>query len=146
MTHSYDVTLKKRSGFTIVEVLVVILLISLLAVFVVPQYLDRMEGGRRNAAQAQIALVEQHLSVFFVDCGRYPTQVEGLQALRTAPPGLADKWKGPYGKESHLIDPWGNSFAYFQPGKENPQSFDIVSYGKDGQEGGDGDAEDIYND
>jgi len=133
-------------GFTIVEVLVVILLISLLAVFVVPQYLDRLEGGKREAARAQVALVEQHLNAFLLDCGRYPEQSEGLEALRTAPAGVVDKWRGPYGKASHLIDPWGNAMQYFKPGKVNPNSFDIVCYGKDGQPGGEGDNADIYND
>lgn len=135
-----------NAGFTIIEVLVVILLISLLAVFMVPRYLEKAEAGKRTAAQAQIAVVEQHLSAFMMDCGRYPSQSEGLEALRNAPPGLAEKWKGPYGKQSDLIDPWGNSFIYIRPGEKNPNSFDIVCCGSDGQRGGEGGNADMYND
>ena len=133
-----------EKGFTIVEVLVVILLISILAVFVVPQYLNRVEGAKRKATRSQIALLEQHVNAFLMDCGRYPDQAEGLQALRTAPAGLAGKWRGAYAKESQLIDPWGNAFIYVKPGNKNPSGFDIVSYGSDGQSGPEGD--DIFND
>ena len=136
----------KSNGFTIIEVLVVIMLIGILAVFVVPRYLELAEEAKWNAAKPKIALLEQHLSMFMVNCGRYPTQAEGLDALRTAPAGLSDKWKGPYGKESNLLDPWGNRFEYFKPGQKNPNKFDIVSYGQDGQTGGEGFDADIFND
>jgi general secretion pathway protein G len=133
-------------GFTIVEVLVVILLISMLAVFIVPQYLNRVEGAKHKAAKAQIAKIELSLGAFLMDCGRYPEQSEGLQALLTCPSGLNDRWKGPYCKESQLLDPWGRPFQYIKPGVKTPSSFDIISYGTDGQPGGEGDNQDIYND
>ena len=138
--------LSRRNGFTIVEVLVVILLISLLAVLLVPRFIETVPEAKRKIAKAQIATVEQLLSQFMIHCGRYPTQAEGLNALRTAPAGLGEKWKGPYGKESDLKDPWGNPFAYKKPGSKNPNSFDIISYGTDGQQGGEGDNADIFND
>jgi len=136
----------KIHGFTIVEVLVVVLLISLLAVLLVPKFIGSVPAAQRKIAKAQIATIEQLLSGFLMNCGRYPNQVEGLKALRTAPAGLTDKWKGPYGKESDLIDPWGNPFDYKNPGTKNPTSYDIISYGADGKPGGEGDSEDIYND
>jgi len=136
----------KKYGFTIVEVLVVVLLISLLAVLLVPKFIGSVPTAQRKIAKAQIATIEQLLSGFLLSCGRYPTQVEGLQALLTAPTGLSDKWKGPYGKESDLKDPWGNPFDYKNPGTKNPTSYDIISYGMDGKPGGDGDNADIYND
>jgi general secretion pathway protein G len=137
----------KRNGFhqkafTIIEVLVVILLISLLAVFMVPRYLDRVEGAKCKTAKSQIALLEQDISAFYMDCGKYPAQ---LQELRTAPPSLSGKWHGPYGKESSLVDPWGNQFKYVFPGTQNPNSFDITCFGSDGQAGGEGYAADITN-
>ena len=136
----------KTNGFTIIEILVVIMLIGILAVFTVPRFLGVAEEGKWNAAKPKMALLEQDLSMFMVNCGRYPTQAEGLKALRTAPPGLAGKWKGPYGKESDLDDPWDNQFEYFMPGQKNPNTYDIVSYGQDGQPGGEGNDADIFND
>jgi len=130
-------------GFTIIEVLVVILLISVLAVFMVPRYLDRVEGAKYKAAKSQIALLEQNLSAYYMDCGSYPAD---LAALRSAPASLTGKWHGPYGKESDFVDPWGNAFKYVFPGTKNPSSFDIVCYGSDGQPGGDEYAADITND
>ena len=112
----------------------------------VPRYLERAETAKRSAAKAQIAILEQHLGAFMMDCGRYPSQSEGLSVLRTAPSGLTDKWKGPYGKESDLTDPWGNPFKYVMSGTKNPNAFDIISYGKDLQQGGEGENADIYND
>lgn len=142
----HDTAGQRREGFTIIEVLVVILLISLMAVLVVPQYLGRAEEAKRHVAVSQIAQLESHVQAFFWDCGRYPEQGEGLKALRNPPANLAEKWRGPYCKESLLIDPWGNPFVYIKPGQKNPNSFDIVSYAADGKPGGDGNNQDIYND
>jgi general secretion pathway protein G len=135
-----------RGGFTIIEILVVILLISLLAGLIVPKFINRIEPAKQKIAKTQIAKIESTLSGFLLDCGRYPDQSEGLKALVTCPPGLSDRWKGPYCKESELLDPWGKPFQYAKPGSKNPTSFDIFSYGTDGQPGGDGDNQDIYND
>ncbi len=140
-----DANVKTR-GFTIIEILVVIILISILAALIVPRYLERAEQAKRLATKASIARIEQHLGAFYTDCSRYPTPSEGLSALRSAPPGLGDKWKGPYGGESDLIDPWGNQYVYQKPGKKNPNRYDIISYGADGQPGGEGDNADITND
>ncbi len=135
-----------KKGFTIIEVLVVILLISLLAAFIVPQYIGKAEAAKPKIAKAGIAMLELHLSAFMLDCGRYPQPSEWPTALRSPPPGLVEKWKGPYGKESHLLDPWSHPYQYVLPGKKNPQGFDIVSYGADGKPGGEAENADIYND
>ena len=131
-------------GFTLVEVLAVIMLIGLLAVFIVPQILQRVNPAKQSVARAQIANLEQILALFEQDCGRYPDQSEGLQALVQVPPALA-KWKGPYCKDKQLTDPWGNGYQYQRPGTRNVE-YDIYSLGADGQAGGDGMAADIYND
>ena len=134
----------EQNGFTIVEVLVVILLIGLLAVFVVPPYINRAEKAKHDITKTRIAIIENSLGAFNLDCGRYPTQAEGLGALITAPQGLAGKWKGPYCKESQLKDPWNNPLQYARPGTKN-SSFDLFSYGRDGQSGGEEEDADVYN-
>ena len=133
-----------RNAFTLVEILAVIVLISLLAAFVVPRYFDSVEKARPNLARAMIAQLDNHLAMFFQDCGRYPTQGEGLDALVTAPQGLTGKWTKPYCKASDLTDPWGNPFAYVTPGKNN-STYDVISYGRDGQAGGEGFDADMDN-
>ena len=130
-------------AFTLVEVLAVIMLIGLLAVFIVPQILQKVNPAKQSVATSQIANLEQILSLFEQDCGRYPDQSEGLQALVQGPPSLP-KWKGPYCSEKQLIDPWGNPYQYQRPGARNAE-YDIYTLGADGQTGGDGMAADIYN-
>lgn len=134
----------KHNGFTIVEILVVILLIGLLAVFVVPPYIGRSEKAKHDIAKSRIAIIENSLGAFNLDCGRYPNVAEGLESLLKEPQGLADKWKGPYCKESQLLDSWGNPLVYIRPGTTGSQ-FDIISYGRDGKSGGEGEDADIVN-
>jgi len=128
-----------------VEVLVVILLISLLAVFMVPRFMEQTKTAKWDMVKPKIAILEQDLNLFYLHCDRYPTQSEGLQALRSLPSGLTDKWRGPYGKKDDLKDPWGKDFVYIIPGKNNPNGYDIISYGQDGQQGGEGQNADITN-
>ena len=104
------------------------------------------KGNQRVRAKASMAMIEVALETFELDCGRYPDDAEGLEALIYAPAKLGQTWKGPYLKQSELTDPWGNPFVYVADGEHNPGSFDLVSYGADGQEGGDGDDEDLVND
>ena len=141
----YSSTVGRHGGFTIVEVLVVILLIGLLAVFIVPPYINRAEQARRDLVRPQMAILENALAMFYRDCGRYPEQAEKVDVLVTSPQGLVGKWKGPYCKESQLLDPWGNPFVYQRPGTKN-RTYDLISYGKDGQQAGEGENADIYND
>ena len=135
----------KNRGFTIVELLVVILIISMLAVFVAPRMFKGLGKARREIARAKMANIESALGTFYYHCGRYPDDSEGLDALLIPPPDLEEKWNGPYLKRSDLLDPWDNLYIYVAEGQINPGSFDLISFGADGQEGGEGDNEDIYN-
>jgi general secretion pathway protein G len=138
---------RTRKGFTLIELLVVILIISMLAGFVAPNILSRLGKAKKDLAKPRMAIIENALSRFQLDCGRLPTESEGgLEALLVAPQDLTEKWSGPYLKRSQLLDPWGNPYLYISEGQYNPGSFDLVSYGADGQEGGEGDNEDIVND
>jgi len=136
----------KDQGFTIMELLIVILIISMIAVFVAPRMFKGLGKAKRDIAKAKMAIIESALGRFYIDCGRYPTDSEGLEALIVAPADLEEKWNGPYLKRSELLDPWKNPYEYREEGEVNPGSFDLISYGADGQEGGEGDNEDIYND
>ncbi|MHC4616715.1 MAG: type II secretion system major pseudopilin GspG [Planctomycetota bacterium] len=136
----------KDRGFTIVELLVVILIISMLAAFVAPRMFSGLGKAKRDIAKAKMANIEGALLKFYTDCERYPDQSEGLEVLVVAPADVEDKWNGPYLKQSELLDPWKNPYLYVEEGEINPGSFDLISYGADGQEGGEGDDEDIYND
>jgi general secretion pathway protein G len=136
---------KTDKGFTIVELLVVIVIISLLAVFVAPKMLTKVGRAKRDLAAPQIALVEGAIQSFALNCDRLPVD---LYELLEEPADLegTNKWSGPYLKRKQIIDPWGNEFQYFEEGMINPGSFDIISIGADGEEGGEGDNADIYND
>jgi general secretion pathway protein G len=129
-----------RSGFTLVELLVVMIIIGLLAALVGPRFIRQEEKAKIKATKAQIELFGTALDTFRLDVGRYPRPEEGLEALRTKPGGL-ERWDGPYLKKELPLDPWGNAYVYKSPGEHGP--FDIVSYGADGAPGGEGDNRDI---
>jgi general secretion pathway protein G len=136
---------RKKHAFTLVELLVVILIISMLAAFVAPRMFKGLGKAQRDIARAKMASLEDAIARFYLDCGRYPDDSEGLEVLIVAPVGLEEKWNGPYLKQSELLDPWDNPYIYVAEGQYNPGSFDLVSYGADGMEGGEGDNEDIVN-
>jgi general secretion pathway protein G len=100
-------------------------------------------GDKHQLARAKMTVIEAAIVQYFLDCSQYPAS---LEELLKPPAGLEGKWKGPYLKDSQLLDPWGNKYIYVPEGKVNPGSFDIISYGADGSPGGEGDNEDIYND
>ena len=136
---------QKRKGFTLVELLVVIIILSLLAGFVAPKMLSRVGKAKKDLARPKMTVVEGALERFGLDCGQYPDDSMGLDALLSPPSGLEEKWGGPYLKASQLLDPWGNPYIYVAEGEINPGSFDLVSLGADGVEGGEGENEDIFN-
>jgi general secretion pathway protein G len=138
-------TCKRDGAFTIVELLVVITIISLLAAFVAPRMFRGLGKAKRDIARAKMATLEDALGRFNIDCGRFPTESEGLAALVEAPTDVGEKWRGPYLKKSDLLDPWNNDYIYVPEGQVNPGFFDLISLGADGQEGGEGDNADIYN-
>jgi general secretion pathway protein G len=130
----------RRSAFTLVEMLLVVVIIGILAAIVVPHIAGRAEQARETAARADIASFSTALGMFEVDNGFYPKGRAGLQAL-VQKPGGALNWHGPYleGKTTVPLDPWQNPYVYECPGKHNPSSFDLMSMGPDGRIGGDDD-------
>ena len=138
---------KWSRGFTLIELMVVILIIAMLGTFVAPNVMDRFRKAKADIARSKMAIIEDSLSRFQFDCGRLPDESEGgLEALMTAPPELEEKWNGPYLKRSQLLDPWGNPYVYVAEGQYNPGSFDLICFGADGAEGGEGENADIAND
>lgn len=136
---------QKRKAFTLIELLVVIVIIGLLAGFVAPRMLKRVGKAKVDLARPKMAIIESALERYGLDCGGYPDDSEGLDALLVAPAGLEEKWSGPYLKASQLLDPWDNPYIYVAEGEINPGSYDLISFGADGVEGGEGDGQDIYN-
>ncbi|HET9045765.1 MAG TPA: type II secretion system major pseudopilin GspG [Casimicrobiaceae bacterium] len=132
---------RRVSGMTLIEILVVLVLIGIVLGIVGGNFIGRGEKAKADAAKIEIGQIGQSLDLFKLEIGRYPTSQEGLQALISAPPGVAN-WNGPYWKKSTLPkDPWGNDYKYVAPGQSGP--YDVVSYGADGKEGGEGVNKDI---
>ncbi len=139
-------TKQKRKGFTLVELLVVVGIIAMLATIMAPRMFKGLGQTKAKMARAQMTNIESAIAQFQYDCGRLPTEADGgLEALLVAPADLEGKWNGPYCKKSVLTDPWDNQYQYLPEGQQNPGSFDLISYGADGQEGGEGDNADIVN-
>lgn len=132
----------RSRGFTLLELLVVIVIIGLLAAYVGPKYFSQLGKSEATVARSQIAAFESALDTFRLDVGRYPNSDEGLAALLSAP-AAAPKWNGPYLKKQIPKDPWGNPYLYRAP--SGAKEYEIMSYARDGQAGGSGDDADIVN-
>ena len=129
------------AGMTLIEILVVLVLIGIVMGIVGGNYLGQGEKAKQRAAKIEIEQIGQTLDLFKLEVGRYPTTQEGLQALITAPAGMSN-WNGPYWKKSTVPkDPWGNEYQYAAPGSHG--AYDVISYGADGKEGGDGADKDV---
>lgn len=141
-THRPESSRRTSSGFTLLELLVVVVIIGILAGYVGPKYFSQIGKSERQAAVAQIDAFEKALAQYRLDVGRYPSTEQGLAALVVAPAGVA-KWAGPYLSKNVPNDPWGNPYLYRQPGQHG--EFDLSSHGKDGLPGGTGEAADVNN-
>ena len=128
---------------TLIEILVVLVLIGIVLGIVGGNFIGRGEKAKADAAKIEIGQIGQALDLYKLETGRYPSSSDGLQALVTAPGG-ASNWNGPYWKNGTIPkDPWGNEYKYASPGAKG--AFDIVSYGADAKEGGDGPNKDVTN-
>lgn len=134
--------LLRVQGFTLLELLVVMVIIGLLAGYVGPKYFSQIGKSEIKLAKAQIDSLEKSLDQYRLDTGHYPSSEDGLAALVTRP-ASETKWDGPYLKKNVPLDPWGNAYVYKIPGEHG--EFDLLSYGKDGQMGGEGEAADVTN-
>lgn len=132
--------IRANGGFTLLELLVVIVIIGLLAGLVVPRYFDTVEKSKLKIARAQMDSFEKALEQYRLDVGALPGVEQGLNALVVAPQATP-KWQGPYLKKAIPLDPWGHPYEYKLSASR--RDADIVSFGADGQPGGTGDAKDI---
>ncbi|TBO30453.1 type II secretion system protein GspG [Aquabacterium lacunae] len=134
--------MRRASGFTLLELLVVMVIIGLLASFVAPRYFGQVGKSEVKAARAQLQAFQKALDTYRLDVGAYPTTAQGLRALVEAPPGLP-RWSGPYLQNAVPPDPWGQAYRYSQPGKDRTAEYDLWSTGADRAPGGTGEAADL---
>lgn len=132
--------LRRCRGFTLLELLVVMVIIGLLVGYVAPNYFSAVGKSEVKAARAQLDALHKALVAYRLDVGSYPATDPGLKALVDKPSGAA-QWSGPYLSKTLPLDPWGHPYVYRFPGRNT--EFDLLSYGRDGKPGGEGDAADI---
>lgn len=132
----------REAGFTLIELMIVLFILGLLAALVAPRLMGRVGKAKQKTALAQIQLLGTALDLYHLDVGRYPTDAEGLKALRDRPDN-APAWGGPYLDKPVPKDPWGRDYIYKFPGEHGP--YDLYSLGADGQPGGEGENADITN-
>lgn len=146
MIHRHRIVGKRPSAFTLIEVLVVIVVIAILAAVVGPSLFRNVGDARVAAAKTQIETFGTALDAYRLDNGRYPSSAQGLGALwqrpTIEPPA---NWRSPYLRKAVPKDPWGHEYVYVCPGRVNPQSYDLMSYGADGTAGGEGENADILS-
>ncbi|MGH7503333.1 MAG: type II secretion system major pseudopilin GspG [Longimicrobiales bacterium] len=137
--------IRPRSGFTLIEILVVIAVISLLAALVAPNVFRHVGAAKDATAKSQMEMLGAALDAYRLDNGRYPTTAQGLEALWEEPAAnpRPSNWRGPYLRKAVPMDPWSNPYVYVAPGAANPSGYDLMSYGADGVEGGEGEDADV---
>lgn len=135
----------KKKGFTLLELMVVLVILGALIGLIAPNILGRSDDAKISVAKTQMSNIISALNFYKLDNGNYPSTAQGLQALVSKPSGFpeAKNWKSDGYMPKIALDPWGNEFIYISPGSEG--DFDLLTLGKDGQEGGDGDSADISN-
>ncbi len=133
-----------RSGFTLIEILIVVVIIGILAAVVLPRFAGQTDIARANAARAEMRSLMTALEMFNQRYSRYPTNAEGLRALVERPSGVEEWPSGGFLDQTSVpTDPWDNRYVYVQPGEHGP--YDIISYGADGKPGGEGENADIVS-
>ena len=132
-------------GFTLIEMLVVITVIAILASLVTPMVFRNVGDAKVSAARAQVEVFGLALDAYRLDNDYYPSTAQGLEALRRSPPGApaARNWRGPYLKKTVPLDPYGRPYVYRSPGDSNPDTYDLLSLGRDGAPGGSGEDADV---
>lgn len=133
---------KNQKGFTLIEIIIVVIILSLIAALVGPRLFKKVEKSKQQLTKTQIVMIENSIKMFKLDTGRYPTTEEGLKVLIANASGIAN-WDGPYLEKGVPKDPWGKDYLYTYPGKN--YTFEIVSLGADGLVGGEGENKDINN-
>lgn len=131
----------KQNGFTLLEILAVIIIIGILGAVILPNVTGQGEKAKASAAKTDMAQISAELDLFKLEVGRFPSAQEGLDALLKNP-GNVPNWNGPYSKKKEMKDPWGNDYKYSSPGPNNT-AYEIKSLGADGKDGGDGPNADI---
>jgi general secretion pathway protein G len=136
---------RARRGFTLIEILVVITVIAILASLVTPMVFRNVGDAKTSAARAQVEILGLALDAYRLDNDYHPSTAQGLEALRRIPAGepAARNWRGPYLKKLVPLDPYGRPYVYRSPGEVNPESYDLLSLGRDGEPGGAGEDADI---
>lgn len=136
-----------QCGLTLIEILVVIVILGVLASLVGPAVFSHVGTAKTTTARSQLELLSAALDAYRLDTGAYPTTAQGLAALRQEPvdPPRPLGWRGPYLRREVPVDPWGRPYLYESPGRENPIGFDLLTYGLDGEPGGDGEKADVTN-
>jgi general secretion pathway protein G len=138
---------RTRGGFTLIEIMVVIAVLAILAALVAPNIFSHLGTAKDVAAKSQMEMIGAALDAYRLDNGRYPTTAQGLVVLRTEPTiePRPRNWRGPYLRREVPLDPWGTPYQFVSPGEANPNAYDLLSYGADGQPGGDGENSDIQS-
>jgi len=140
--HPKEPIRRYQQGFTLIEIIIVVIIMSLIAALVVPRLFKKVEKSKQQIAKIQILMIEKAVKDFKLDTSRYPTTEEGLKSLMEKPSG-ARNWDGPYLEKGIPLDPWGGDYTYTYPGKN--YTFEIVSFGADGKKDGEGENKDVNN-
>ena len=133
-----------RDGFSLIEIMVVVIILAILAATIVPQFGGLTQEARVNSAKSHIATLDSAIERFYLSMDRYPTSSEGLKVLVEEPADAKGRWRGPFVKEVP-DDPWGNPYQYRAPGQHGVKTYDLWSFGSDGAEGGEEGAADVTN-